>query len=92
MSADISHEELVRELPSLEKLSNAARQKLAKKRRVKQLKKYQDLLRLQRQTSATGAGSMLQRRNPIQIKIESGAVLNDMVARNDIIGGLCGLC
>ncbi len=88
MSADLSHEELARELPSLEKLSNAARQKLAKKRRTKQLKKFNDLLRLQRQTSAgAGAGSMLKRNSPTKIIIESGAVLNDMVARNDIIGG-----
>ncbi len=88
MSADISHEELSRELPGLEKLSNAARQKLAKKRRCKQLKKFNDLLRLQRQTSAgAGAGSMLKRANPPKIIIENGAVLNDMIARNDIIGG-----
>ncbi len=87
MSAELSHEELVRELPNLEKLSNAARQKLAKKRRVKQLKKFQELLRMQRQTSASGAGSMLKRQSQPLIKMESGAVLNDMVARNDIIGG-----
>jgi len=86
MSADISHEELVRELPSLEKLSNAARQKLAKKRRTKQLKKYNDLLRLQRQTSAASGSSQIRKRE-CKINIESGACLNDMVARNDIIGG-----
>lgn len=83
MSGELSHDELVRELPNLEKLSNAARQKLAKKRRAKQLKKYQEFVRLQRQTSvASGIG----KRTPT-IQLEREAVLNDMVARNDIIGG-----
>ena len=89
MSADISHDELARELPSLEKLSNAARQKLAKKRRAKQLKKYQEVIRLQRQTStANGGSSVFKKKGPPKIQVENGAVLNDMVARNDIIGGV----
>lgn len=87
MSGDLTHDELVRELPNLEKLSNAARQKLAKKRRTKQLKKYQEWLRLQRQTSVSEGGSVLSKKSPPVIKMEREAVLNDMIARNDIIGG-----
>lgn len=78
-----THEELVAELPKLEKLSNAARLSRAKKRRQKQLKKYQEWVRLDRQTN----GTVLKRRTPVELRIEEGALLNDLVARNDIIGG-----
>ena len=77
-----SHEELVAELQKLEKLSHAARLKHAKKRRLKQLKKYQEWLRYQRQT-----GSVMSRRNPHVVDFEDGAVLNDLVSRNDIVAG-----
>lgn len=78
-----SHEELVAELQKLEKLSHAARLKHAKKRRVKQLKKYQEWLRFDRQTSAT----VSKKRTPNQLNFENAAVLNDLVARDDRIGG-----
>ncbi len=78
-----SHEELVAELEKLEKLSHAARLKHAKKRRQKQLKKYQDLVRTDRQT----LGSVTKKRTPPVISFENSAVLNDLVARNDIVGG-----
>ncbi len=77
-----SHGELTAEMQKLEKLSHAARLKHAKKRRLKQLKKYQELLRLDRQTSAT----VLRKRNTV-ISFETGSVLNDLVSRNDLIGG-----
>ena len=37
-----SHKELIEELPKLEKMTNAQRQKHAKKRRKKQLQKYKE--------------------------------------------------
>ena len=78
-----SHEELVAELPRLEKLSNAARLKHARKRRQKQLKKFQELLRQDRQT----VGVSLRKRTPPKVNFEEGALLCDFVSRNDIIGG-----
>ena len=78
-----SHDELVLELPKLEKLSNAARLKHAKKRRVKQLKKWQEWIRMDR---ATG-GSISRKQSPVKIDYEQKALLNNLVARNDIIGG-----
>ncbi len=78
-----SHEELVSELQKLEKLSHAARLKQAKKRRQKQLKKYQEWLRYDRQT----LGTVTKKRTPPSINFENGAVLNDLVSRNDMIGG-----
>jgi len=77
-----SHEELVAEMQKLEKLSHAARLKHAKKRRLKQLKKYQDYVRVERQTSALAS----RKRVPV-VNFESGALLNDLVSRNDLIGG-----
>lgn len=81
-----SHEELTAEMQKLEKLSHAARLKHAKKRRLKQLKKYQDWLRLDRQTTCTSA----RKRNPAAINFESGSLLNNLVSRNDLIGGNLG--
>lgn len=78
-----SHDELVAELQKLEKLSHAARLKHAKKRRLKQLKKYQEWLRYDRQTS----GTVTKKRTLAKINFEDGAVLNDLVSRNDLIGG-----
>ena len=78
-----SHEELVAELQKLEKLSHAARLKHAKKRRQKQLKKYTDWLRYDRQTSA----SVSKKRAAAKINFENSAVLTDLVSRNDLIGG-----
>ena len=78
-----THEELIAELPKLEKLSNAARLKHAKKRRQKQLKKFTEQLRLDRQT----VGASLKKRTPQKINFEEGALLCDFVSRNDIIGG-----
>lgn len=78
-----SHEELVAELAKLEKLSHAARLKHAKKRRQKQLKKYQEFLRYDRQTS----GSVSKKRNAPKISFEKSSVLTDLVSRDDLIGG-----
>ncbi len=78
-----SHEELVSELQKLEKLSHAARLKHAKKRRVKQLKKYQEWVRYDRQTSC----SVAKKRTLAKINFEDRSVLTDLVSRNDLIGG-----
>lgn len=80
-----AHEELIGELPKLDKLSNAARLKAAKRRRIKQLKKYQEWVRLER-ASSSGA-SFMKKRGPARVVLEDGAMLSDMVGRNDIIGG-----
>lgn len=79
-----SHEELISELPKLDKLSNAARLKAAKTRRRKQLKKYQDWVRQER---ASNGASFMKKRGPCRVVLEDGAMLSDMVSRNDIIGG-----
>lgn len=81
-----SHEELVAELQKLEKLSHAARLKHAKKRRLKQLKKYQEWVRFDRQTSAT----ISKKRSANVIGFEDSSVLNDLVSRDDRIGGKFG--
>lgn len=78
-----SHEELIAELQKLEKLSHAARLKHAKKRRQKQMKKYQEWLRYDRQTSQQTS----RKRTLAKINFENSAVLNDLVSRNDLIGG-----
>ena len=78
-----SHEELITELPKLEKLSNAARLKQARKRRNKQLKVWNEWIRQQRATN----GSVLRKRAQTKINFEQMALLNDLVNRNDIIGG-----
>ena len=78
-----SHEELIAEMPKLEKLSHASRLKIAKKRRVKQIKKFREWVRLDRQTS----GSVAKRRGPTLVNFENGALLNDLVSRNDLVGG-----
>lgn len=78
-----SHEELIAELQKLEKLSHAARLKHAKKRRQKQMKKYQEWVRLDRQT----LGSTVKKKSPPKVNFENGSVLNDLVSRNDFIGG-----
>ena len=81
-----SHEELIAELVKLEKLSHAARLKHAKKRRLKQLKKYQEWVRYDRQTNAT----VSRKRIPAVLDFENAAVLNDLVSRDDRIGGKQG--
>lgn len=79
-----SHEELVAELPKLEKMSNAARLKLARKRRQKQLKRNQDMTRRERET-----GQYVDRRkSPNKINFVSEALLHEAVCRNDLSEGI----
>ena len=76
-----SHEELLAELPKLEKLSNAARLKLAKKRRQKQLKKYQETARI------TGSQGSVRKKTSTKVCFSSDSLLHDLVLRNDVIEG-----
>lgn len=78
-----SHEELLAELPKLEKLSNAARLKLARKRRQKQLKKYQETVRV--------TTSALQKKGTTKVSFSSNSLLHDLVLRNDVIEGNCAI-
>lgn len=75
-----SHEELVAELPKLERLSNAARLKLAKKRRLKQLKRYQEFTRVTRQVSRSDRPSG-------RVNFAQNSLLQDAVSRNDTLEG-----
>lgn len=76
-----THEELVAELPKLEKLSNAARLKLAKKRRLKQLKKYQEYTRVTRQVSQN-------ERSGTKVNFAQNSLLHDAVTRDDLSEGI----
>ena len=76
-----SHEELVAELARLERMSKKAREKLAKKRRVNQLKKWD---RYDRQAS-----KVAEKRTPAKVSFDENTVLGDLVARNDLVGGKC---
>lgn len=80
-----SHEELLAEMPKLEKLSNAQRLKHAKKRRQKQLKKWQDTERgyRQSQVSITSEGSIRRNTRENLVKFDEDARLRDAINRKD---------
>ena len=84
-----THEELISELPRLDKLSNAARLKHARKRRSKQLKRYQEYIRQERaQAVISGSSSSsMKKRTSSKVTFEEGSILNDMVSRNELIEG-----
>ena len=79
-----SHDELVAEIPKLEKMSNAARLKLAKKRRQRQLKKYQDWVRTERATSRLSSQSVRFKRGPSKVSFVDSFLLQEAVMRNDL--------
>lgn len=68
-----SHEELLAELPKLDKMSHAKRQKFAKRRREEQLKKYK----------ATFVSMIRKKKTPTKISFEINALLIDLISRND---------
>ena len=69
------------EMPKLEKMSNAARLKVAKKRRVKQLKLYVD-------TERSVNGSIpSKKKTPVKINFEDSALLHEAVQRNNLEDG-----
>jgi protein phosphatase 1 regulatory subunit 16A len=73
-----SHEDLIAELPRLEKLSHAQRLKRAKKRREEQLKKYR----------ATLVATLIKKKKTsTKISFEINDVLLDLITRNDVRGG-----
>lgn len=74
------HEELIEEMPRLEKMSNAARLKLAKKRRQKQLKRYTETER--NRPHASG-----KKRTECKINFEDEALLHDAVQQNNVEEG-----
>lgn len=76
-----SHEELVAELPKLDKMSNATRLKLAKKRRSRQLKRYQDTVR------NGGLSSPTPKKGPAKVTFFQCALFHEAVLQNDIIEG-----
>ncbi|XP_011409906.2 PREDICTED: protein phosphatase 1 regulatory subunit 16A-like [Amphimedon queenslandica] len=71
------HEELIEEMPKLEKMSNAARLKLAKKRRQKQLKRYTE-------TERGRPHSGKSNKTKTRINFEEAALLHDAVQQNNI--------
>ena len=74
------HEELIEEMPKLEKMSNAARLKLAKKRRQRQLKRYTET---ERGRPPPGRS----KRSSTRINFEEAALLHDAVQQNNIEEG-----
>ena len=83
-----SHEELVAELPRLEKLTNAQRQKKAKTRRKKQLQKWREWEQNTAQTdNFTATGSVRIKDKDQKTKFSNNAHLNEAVMRNDCSEG-----
>lgn len=81
-----SHEELVAELPKLEKMSNAARLKLARKRRLKQLRKYTETEKA-RLYSNNGNGGQKLSKVGSRINFEVTSLLHDAVQQNNLVEG-----
>ena len=80
-----SHEELLAEMPKLEKLSNAQRLKHAKKRRQRQLKRWQETERTLRQSqlSITSDASIRRSSRKILVTFNEDARLRDAINRKD---------
>lgn len=81
-----SHEELVAELPKLEKMSNAQRQKHAKKRRKKQLVKWREWEQTEGEPYTPGATLRMKERER-RLHFDSGSHLNEAVMRDDLAEG-----
>lgn len=81
-----THAQLLGEMPALDKLSNAARLKRASQRRLKQLKKWQEWVRYERASNPNGT-TVRKKTSPTIIDFENGALLADMVQKNDRNGG-----
>ena len=82
-----SHEELVAELPKLEKMSNAQRQKHAKKRRKKQLVKWREWEQTMGDVYVSGGTLRMKERERL-IHFDSGSHLNEAVMRDDLVEGI----
>ena len=86
-----NHDELLSEMPKLERLSNAQRLKHAKKRRQKQLKRWLDSERALRQSSISVISEISVRRESsrkILIKFDEDARLRDAISRKDADEGI----
>jgi len=94
-----SHEELIAEMPKLEKLSNAQRLKHAKKRRQKQLKKWQDTERVLRQSQVQSVSvsvsindaSIHHSTRQRLVNFDKDAMLRDAINRNDAEEGMTAI-
>jgi len=96
------HEELVDELSAVEKMSTADRLKAARKKRLLQLKKYQQYERQLekennkrtsaapsgRKKAATSTKSVRPQRTSQRVQFVSNVVLLEAAARNDIDEGM----
>lgn len=82
-----SHEELVAELPKLEKMSNAQRQKHAKKRRKKQLVKWRECEQTAGEEAYVPGGTLRMKERQRLVHFDSGSHLNEAVMRNDLAEG-----
>lgn len=82
-----SHDELLAEMPKLEKLSNTQRLKHAKKRRQKQLKRWQDTERAIRQSQISITSEASLRRSTVArksvVKFDEDSKLRDAINRKD---------
>ena len=80
-----SHDELLAEMPKLEKLSNAQRLKHAKKRRQRQLKRWQDTERTLRQSrlSTSSEASIRRVSRKTVVTFNEDARLRDAINRKD---------
>jgi ankyrin repeat protein len=72
-----SHEELLAEMPKLEKMSNAARLKLAKKRRALQMKRFLEMTRC-------SGGTQSKKKSSTKVNFEKCSLLHDAVQRNNM--------
>lgn len=83
-----NHEELVAELPKLEKMSNAQRQKHAKKRRKKQLVKWREWEQTTAGEAYVPGGTLRMKERERLIHFDSGSHLNEAVMRDDLGEGI----
>ena len=81
-----SHQQLVAEMPGLDKLSNAARMKRAHQRRQKQMKKWQEWVRYERAGNPNRT-TVRKKTSPTITDFEKGVLLTNLVLRNDCDGG-----
>ena len=82
-----SHKELIDELPKLEKMTNAQRQKHAKKRRKKQLQKCREWEIDHYGENRSSTSSLKMKQRDCKVQFDKCAHLNEAVMRNDVSEG-----
>ena len=87
----MEHSDLIAEMAYIEKLSTQERLKLARQRRLQQLKKFQqrerELSGSKREKTAQNEAQKRRRENGKKIKFVSNVMLLEAAARNDIEEG-----